>query len=372
MSPKDSNHEMSQTKAGVLAIFLVAIFLLSTFLYSKNKSPDEIYVRAKNGSSKDQKNATSTPMALLPLDKDAYDKKLALIANNPVVPISTSTATSTIPKPTKWPVKSVYPNAGALLPFNRIVAYYGNFYSKQMGVLGEYPTDVMLSKLNAEVRAWNNADPTTPVVPAIHYIATVAQGTAGRDGDWTTRMPDSEIQKAVDIAKTINAIVFLDVQAGQSTIEREVSALLPFLALPQVHLGIDPEFAMKGGRKPGEYIGTLDATEINNVVAIMSKVVKDNNLPPKMLVVHRFTDKMVTNYKNIRPTPEVQVVMTMDGWGTAMLKKGIYRQIVGSEPVQFTGIKIFYKNDLKSPSTGLLTPQEVLQLTPQPSYIQYQ
>ena len=39
-----------------------------------------------------------------------------------------------------------YPNPGALLPFHRIVAYYGNFYSTHMGVLGE--TDVCLATHN--------------------------------------------------------------------------------------------------------------------------------------------------------------------------------------------------------------------------------
>jgi hypothetical protein len=39
----------------------------------------------------------------------------------------------------RWPVRSAYPNPGAILPFNRIVAYYGNLYSRNMGVLGEYP-----------------------------------------------------------------------------------------------------------------------------------------------------------------------------------------------------------------------------------------
>jgi len=40
--------------------------------------------------------------------------------------------------------------------------------------------------------------------------------------------------------------------------------------------------------------------------------------------------------------------------------------------VQFTGIKLFYKNDLKPPSTGMLTTTQVLNLTPAPIYIQYQ
>src|SRR5688572_15634725 len=47
----------------------------------------------------------------------------------------------------KWPVKSEYPLAGAILPFKRIVAFYGNLYSKQMGILGELPRKQMLGKL---------------------------------------------------------------------------------------------------------------------------------------------------------------------------------------------------------------------------------
>jgi ribosomal protein S2 len=35
----------------------------------------------------------------------------------------------------------------------------------------------------------------------------------------------------------------------------------------------------------------------------------------KVLIVHRFTQGMVTNYKN-KKVPEVQVVMDMDGFGT--------------------------------------------------------
>ncbi len=310
---------------------------------------------------------------LRPLDRGLYDKKMLELANNPPVATSTATTTATTtPKKYKWPVQAIYPGDGALLPFNRIVAYYGNFYSTKMGILGEYESKEVLSRLKREVYAWEAADPSTPVIPAIHYIVTVAQGTAGQDGDWTARMPDAEIEKAITMAHEIDGIVFLDVQTGQSTIQKEVAAILPYLKQPQIHLGIDPEFAMKGNRKPGEYIGTLDASEINDVIAMLSKVVDENNLPPKILVVHRFTENMVTNYQAIKPTKEVQVVMTMDGWGTPELKTGIYRQVVGNEPVQFTGIKLFYKNDLRTPSTRMLTPSEVMTWRPRPSYVQYQ
>jgi len=48
------------------------------------------------------------------------------------------------------------------------------------------------------------------------------------------------------LGKTINALV-LDIQVGHSTLRDEVSALEKYLSMPNVHLGIDPEFSMKGG-----------------------------------------------------------------------------------------------------------------------------
>ena len=143
--------------------------------------------------------------------------------------------------------------------------------------------------------------------------------------------------------------------------------------MPQVHFGMDPEFSMKDGSKPGRKIGTYDAADINYVSGYLASMVKKYNLPPKILVVHRFTKKMVTNYKNIKLRKEVQVVMDMDGWGEPDLKTGTYRYFINQEPVQFTGFKLFYKNDIKKKPFHMLTPEEVLsRYKPYPIYIQYQ
>ncbi|WP_083256936.1 hypothetical protein [Arcticibacter eurypsychrophilus] len=272
-----------------------------------------------------------------------------------------------------WPVKKQpYPLPGAILPFKRIIAYYGNLYSVRMGALGEYAPKEMLARLNVEVKKWEKADPGTPVQPALHYIAVVAQGAAGKDGMYRTRMPDKQIDSVLTIAKKINAIVFLDIQVALSTVKDELPYFEKYLKLPQVHLGIDPEFSMKTGAKPGTRIGTYDAADINYCSAYLAKLVIDNNLPPKVLTVHRFTRKMVTNTDNIKLHPEVQIVMHMDGWGQPELKKGTYRHWIYPEPVQFTGFKLFYKNDLKQAPNKMMTPEDLLKLKPQPIYIQYQ
>lgn len=347
----------------------VAIFLLFVSFYFF----PEFFANVTYYSKGEQitKSLKIKKVILPPLDTVAYDKKLSQIANNPVPKVDPSVST-TPPSQSLWPVKTVYPNAGALLPFNRIVAYYGNLYSTKMGVLGEYPEAEMLQRLDAEVKKWEVADPSTPVIPALHYIAVVAQAGPGDDGKYRARMPSTEIEKVLAIAEKINAIVFLDLQVGFSNVETEVPLLEKYLKLPNVHLAIDPEFSMKGKIRPGKIVGTLDATDINFTSNYLAKLVQENNLTPKILIIHRYTQKMVTNYQQILTSPEVQIVMHMDGWGEESRKLGTYQQFIYKEPVQFTGFKLFYKNDLFTKGTILMTPQSLLKLSPQPVYIQYQ
>jgi hypothetical protein len=125
------------------------------------------------------------------------------------------------------------------------------------------------------------------------------------------------------------------------------------------------------GKVPGTKIGTMDAKDINWAVQYLDSLVKANHLPPKILVVHRFTKNMVTNADQIRFTPNVQIVMDMDGWGPPWLKFDSYHDYIKAHPVQFTGFKLFFHNDTKK-GDPLLTPQEVLRLWPRPLYIQYQ
>jgi hypothetical protein len=276
-------------------------------------------------------------------------------------------------KESNWPAGPT-PVAGALLPKNRIVAYYGNPHSKKMGVIGEYPEQQMLGMLDRTVAAWKAADPKTPVIPAIHLVSVVAQGTAGADKMWRRRETSQMIEKTYAWAKGKKGLLFLDIQASHSTVQQELPPLLKYLERPDVHLGLDPEFYMhhdKAGVRPGAKIGTMMASDINYVIRTLDKLVAEKNLPPKILVVHRFTKRMVPDAENIRPTSRVQVVMHMDGWGPPWLKFDSYRDYVVNHPVQFTGFKIFYHNDTKK-GDAVLTPAELVQLRPRLSYIQYQ
>ncbi len=272
-----------------------------------------------------------------------------------------------------WPVKSDFPLPGALLPFNRIIAFYGNLYSKGMGVLGALPEDKMLDSLTREVRRWEEADSTTTVIPALHYIAVTAQPDPGKGSKYRLRMPFHQIDKVLEFAKKINALVFLDIQLGHSTLEDEIPLLREYLVLPNVHLGIDPEYAMQGNDVPCVRVGTMNAADINYASEYLAQLVKENNLPPKILVVHRFTKGMVTGTKEVITRPEVQIVMHMDGFGGMAKKLSSYQIAVVSEPVQFAGFKLFYKNDrMEAKRPYIMRREEILALNPVPVYIQYQ
>lgn len=338
-----------------LILILPMLFLLYATSCNRGKAADTT-INGKEKMTTVQPDTVSKKAAIT-IDTADYNKRMLALSNNDTTG--------------KWPVKTPYPLPGAILPYNRIIAYYGNLYSKRMGILGELPRAEMLKKLQGEVAKWQSVDPSVKAIPALHYIAITAQGAPGKDGKHRMRLPFRQIDTVIKWAKPINALVFVDVQVGHSTVKEEVPMLEQYLKLPNVHLGIDPEFSMKNGERPGSKIGTFTADDINDAVDFLANLVRQNNLPPKVLVVHRFTQGMVTNYKKIKTVPEVQVVMDMDGFGDKVLKKDSYRSYIYREPVQFTGFKLFYKNDIRK-NWVMYTPEELMKFTPKPIYIQYQ
>ena len=263
---------------------------------------------------------------------------------------------------------------GAILPGKRIVAFYGNIRSKGMGILGREPKEQMFRKFEKVLAEWRAADPSRGVQAALHNVTITAQGTPGNDGKWRLMNSKATIEEVISWAREHKCILFLDVQVGHSTLAAELPKLEPYLKQPDIHLGIDPEFSLATmpGVRPNQKIGTYDAKDVNFAVSFLARIVSENKLPPKVLTVHRFTRKMITNYKNIKLDPRVQIVMHMDGHGEPTLKKDSYHAYIVKEPVQYTGFKLFYEYDARPKPHHIMTPQEVIALEPSPLYIQYQ
>jgi hypothetical protein len=297
---------------------------------------------------------------------DAEAPQAAFAAQAPVEPASAGTpAFVPVPAPTIAPPPAGMP--GAIFPANRILAYYGHPHDPNMGILGEYPKEELLRLLRQEAANYQAVDPTKPVLPAFELIATVAQRTPGADGTYILDTDLETLTEYADFAEANGALVFLDLQIGRGTVVAEIEKVRPLLERPHVHLALDPEFAVAEGETPGEYIGSLDAESIRYAQQTLADIVSEQGLPPKILIVHQFREDMIANKLSLGPVDGVQLVIDADGYGAPELKVDVYNILVRDEPVGFAGVKLFYKQDVP-----LMTPAEILGLTPSPDLIIYQ
>src|SRR5207244_6356449 len=102
--------------------------------------------------------------------------------------------------------------------------------------------------------------------PALHLIAVTAQGAPGRDGMYRLRMDTALVERVYGWAQRKNALLFLDIQVGHSTMQQELPRLLPFLARPNVPLAMDAELSMhydREGMPPGKKVGQFDAADLH-------------------------------------------------------------------------------------------------------------
>jgi hypothetical protein len=220
----------------------------------------------------------------------------------------------------------------------------------------------MLARLDREVAAWNKADPSLPVQPALHLIATVAQGSAGKDGKWRYRVHPGADRESLRVGEAKERAAVPRRADRQEHARGELAVLAPYLQRPDVHLGIDPEFAMTKGGDPGRRVGTYDARHINQAIDYLADLVTKHRLPPKVFVVHRFTGPMVTNSQNIKLDPRVQVVMHMDGWGPPYGKRATWARYIRPYPCSTPGSSCSTTTTRRG--HPLMQPQDVLALRP--------
>ncbi|MER2057895.1 MAG: hypothetical protein ABTA16_03675 [Niallia sp.] len=250
---------------------------------------------------------------------------------------------------------------------HRLIAYYGHPNSSNMGILGELEPDKLIKKLKEQTQAYSDADPSRPAVPMIELISTVAQRDPGTEGKYYHPTSPEQIDEYATLAAENDALLMLDVQLGTDSVLNQVKLLEKWLKLPHVHLAIDTEFHVKEGQTPGVNLGQVDGAEVQEAVQYLTEMVKENDLPDKIVLVHQFMDEALTNKEAIQPTENVEVALNYDGWGDSSTKMALYRKFVRNEAVQYGGFKIFYNKD-----KPVLSPEEVLKLDPSPAIINYQ
>ena len=270
---------------------------------------------------------------------------------------------------TGWPqaalVASPQEPKGALAE-QLLVTWYGNPHSARMGILGELKGEALAAGLREQAAAYEKVT-TKPVSMAYHLVVVIAQGTPGADGKYRRRESSNVIRSMLDDARANGFKLILDIQPGRSSVAEELPPLQAFLSEPDVYLALDPEFAMSQEEVPGRIIGSMPASEVNAGIQFLDRLINEEHLPPKMLIVHQFTWNMLPDKQNIGSSPVVDVVLDMDGFGDRALKLSTYRSILKQGALPLTGLKLFYRQD-----TNLLAPAQVMSLTPPPSVVIYQ
>ena len=306
-----------------------------------------------------------------PTPGGAAPTAVAMLASDVETPTSVTPPPKFAPAPAlaadlAAPVASA-PAEGALLPNYRIVAFYGHPHDPGMGVVGEYEIEQLSEKLREEAANYAAADPSRPVIPAVELIATVAQRVPGSDGTYILDTDTETLTTYIDYAADHGMIVILDLQVGRGTVAAEIEKVRDLLARPNVHLAIDPEFAVAEGQIPGEYIGSVSADSITYAQKVLAEISAEQGIPPKMLIVHQFREDMIQGKDQLAPVPGVQLVIDADGYGVPELKTAVYNFLVRDEPVEFAGVKLFYGQDVP-----IMAAQEILDLVPAPDVIIYQ
>jgi hypothetical protein len=239
----------------------------------------------------------------------------------------------------------------------QILSYYGNPYTADMGILGELSPETLVETLKAHAQLYDSLNGPRAVQPALHLVYATAQSNPGREGLYLLYVDEETLREYIQLACENGLLVFLDLQIGRSDVQSELTKIFPYLEQPHVHIALDPEFAMSQGEVPGESIGSLDAADVNAAQALLQDFLGDGDLPDKVLVVHQFTQHMLTNAELIYDLPRVKLVIDMDGFGPSEIKRVKYGWYAA--PAEYSGIKLFFHHD-----PDLMSEQEVLELNP--------
>jgi hypothetical protein len=257
--------------------------------------------------------------------------------------VATPAATGA-PSPGATPDEECAPAVNrSFLSANTIVSYYGHPYAETLGILGQHEPEELVALLQEHARQIDELNGIRGVQPAFHMVWGTAQPQPGDEGLYVLHVDPETTQEYIDLACRNRFLIFLDLQNGRSDPLDELRRIEPYLRSGHVHVAIDPEFTMREGEAPGQVIGHVTAEQINAVQAELERIVQENNLPGKILIVHQFDEGMIRDREAIQQFPDVHVVVDMDGFGPGDVKIRKYGMF--SQPAEHGAIKIFFQQD---------------------------
>lgn len=261
------------------------------------------------------------------------------------------------------------PTPTPLPPETRVVGFAGAPQADELGILGTMPIERASDRLERQAKAYDTA--SRPALPAFDLIATIANAHPGPGGKYRTRQTGKTIARYLRAARRHNAALILDVQPGTSNFVDELKPLEKWLKEPDVHLALDPEWRMRPGVRPGSEIGWVSAGEITATLNRVARIVRANDLPDKLVIVHRFTDGMIKNLDQVDVPNEVVGVISIDGVGDRTAKIHTYDRIAPTLPKPWLpGFKVFYEEDAEA--GGIMYGSQVMHLKPRPHVVLYE
>jgi hypothetical protein len=288
----------------------------------------------------------------------------------PPAPSSKSTPSA---KPTTEPLPAP-PKDGELprggrqvFPKYQLVGYVGLPGSPALGPLDK---DLETKANRLETLSTSYAGGRTPL-PVMELIVVVANGHAGKDGKYRSRLPDAKIQDYLTVARKHRMLLLLDIQPGRADILSETKVLERWLKEPDVGLAFDPEWAVGPGQVPGKVFGHTTGAELDSIAAYLAGLVTQYDLPEKVFVFHQLSTRILSNEKALKQHPGVQIIKSVDGIGNRKDKESTWGKLTPTmAPGVHAGFKLFYKED--SRHGALMTPAQVMALKPRPAFVVYE
>lgn len=280
-----------------------------------------------------------------------------------------ASATST-PKPSTTPDQLELPGGGReVFPRYRLVGYSGLTGFPTLGRLGTGPLDQRITEMEKRAKPFAAG---REILPVVEIIATIVQGSPGRDGKYRSRQSDQEIERYLTAARRHHAILLLNIQPGRSEFIPELKAFEKWLRQPDVGVALDPEWAMDPGQRPGGAYGHTTGAELDESAAYLARLVEQHDLPEKVMVYHQVASSVIRRESGLKKHAGVVLIKSVDGLGPPGPKITTYR-VVNQDTPKYVhpGFKLFYTEDVQG-GGRLMTPKEVLALKPRPEYVLYE
>ncbi len=256
-----------------------------------------------------------------------------------------------------------------LFPRYRLVGYAGVTGAPTLGRLGTGPLNQRVAEIERRAKPYAAG---REILPVVEVIATVVQGSPGRDGKYRVRLSDAQIATYHKAARKHRAVLLLNIQPGRSEFLPEAKAFEKWLKQPDVGVALDPEWAMDPGQRPGAAFGHTTGAELDKVGQYLSGLVKQYALPEKVMVYHQVASSVVRRESGLKAHDGVVMIKSVDGLGHPGPKRATYRVVNKTTPkFVHAGFKLFFTEDRRH-GGRLLGPQEVLALKPRPEYVMYE